>query len=79
MTIGTVFINRRKGLDRRYDSDPCQGMPVDLYHRKRRKNTDRRQGRTLVEDYYAFMAKTRPAPITGISEIPRVCESEIPE
>lgn len=50
----TIFINRRK-TDRREDEDPCKDMPVDLYHRKRRKKTDRRQeGKTLADDYYHF-------------------------
>lgn len=49
-----TFVNRRKGSDRRYDLDPCREIPLDLYHRKRRKSTDRRSGRSLVEDYYAF-------------------------
>lgn len=51
-----VFINRRRGSDRREDMDPCKGLDVDLYHRKRRKKSDRREERTLDEDYYAFMA-----------------------
>ena len=51
-----IFINRRKGNDRREDLDLCEGLDVDLYHRKRRKKAERRQGRTLDEDYYAFMA-----------------------
>ena len=55
-TTGTppMFINRRKGSDRRYDLDPCREIPLDLYHRKRRKSIDRRSGRSLVEDYYAY-------------------------
>jgi len=48
------FINRRKGKDRRFDEDPCSTMPLDLYHRKRRKNVERRAQRTLAEDYYAY-------------------------
>lgn len=49
-----TFVNRRKGSDRRYDTDPCREIPLDLYHRKRRKSTERRSSRSLVEDYYAF-------------------------
>jgi len=51
-----IFINRRKGADRREDDDPCKGLDVDLYHRKRRKKTERREERSLGEDYYAFMS-----------------------
>ncbi len=49
-----IFINRRKGNDRREDLDPCKDLNVDLYHRKRRKQADRRSERSLDEDYYAF-------------------------
>ncbi|GAB1266061.1 hypothetical protein NBRC116493_17250 [Aurantivibrio infirmus] len=49
----SVFVDRRNG-DRRTDPDPCQKMPIDLYHRKRRKASERRgDGKTLVDDYYA--------------------------
>jgi hypothetical protein len=53
------FIDRRKGADRRLDRDPCKHLPLDLYHRKRRKSTERRnQGRSLADDYLAFLATT---------------------
>ncbi|ABD80572.1 hypothetical protein Sde_1310 [Saccharophagus degradans 2-40] len=54
-----IFVDRRKGDDRRLDADPCSSMPLDLYHRKRRKSReDRRDGsRTLSDDYYAYMQK----------------------
>ncbi|MGH1485320.1 MAG: hypothetical protein ACRBCI_03805 [Cellvibrionaceae bacterium] len=51
-----IFINRRKGNDRREDMDPCKDLDVDLYHRKRRKKSERREERTLDEDYYAFLS-----------------------
>lgn len=51
-----IFINRRKGDDRREDEDPCKDLDVDLYHRKRRKKTERREERSLDEDYYAFLS-----------------------
>jgi hypothetical protein len=51
-----IFVNRRKGNDRREDLDPCKDLNVDLYHRKRRKKAERRQDRTLDEDYYAFVS-----------------------
>lgn len=51
-----IFINRRKGDDRREDIDPCKDLDIDLYHRKRRKKSERRQERTLDEDYYAFLS-----------------------
>ncbi len=51
-----IFINRRRGNDRREDLDPCKGLNVDLYHRKRRKKAERREERSLDEDYYAFLS-----------------------
>lgn len=77
MNTATIFINRRKGNDRRYDIDPCQAMPVDLFHRKRRKSADRRSERTLVEDYYAFFEKRTPQVVSPRSNT--VCETEISE
>lgn len=54
-----VFVNRRKGTDRRLEHDRCQDMPMDLFHRKRRKTVDRRAGdRSLLEDYLAFSETT---------------------
>lgn len=51
-----IFVDRRNGNDRRLDLDPCSNLPVDLYHRKRRKSKDRREScRSLSEDYYAYM------------------------
>lgn len=56
MTQSFIFIDRRRGNDRRRDDDPCRDLPVDLFHRKRRKSADRRDStRTLSEDYYAFI------------------------
>ena len=52
-----IFIDRRKGKDRREEGDLCEGLDVDIYHRKRRKNPDRRAERSLYEDYEAFIAK----------------------
>lgn len=55
-----IFINRRRGRDRREEIDPCQDLDVDLYHRKRRKKSERRaEGRSLDEDYYAYQADSR--------------------
>lgn len=52
-----IFINRRrKGSERREETDPCKSLGIDIYHRKRRKNSERRKGRTLDEDYYAFVS-----------------------
>ncbi len=56
-----IFINRRKGEDRREDDDPCKDLDVDLYHRKRRKKTERREERSLGEDYYAFISSKEPS------------------
>lgn len=36
--------------------DLCKDLDVDLYHRKRRKKTERREERSLDEDYYAFLS-----------------------
>ncbi len=59
MSEHKFFINRRKGVDRRLDRDPCKNLPMDLYHRKRRKSTERRsQDRSLADDYLAFLATT---------------------
>lgn len=58
MTQKLVFVNRRRGSDRRFSRDPCKELPLDLYHRKRRKNRERRNvNRTLSDDYYAYMEK----------------------
>ena len=51
-----IFINRRRGDDRREDDDPCKDLDVDIYHRKRRKKVERREDRSLDEDYYAFVS-----------------------
>ena len=54
----TVFVNRRQRRNRRVDPDPCEKLPVDLYHRKRRKSTERRDTkRTLEDDYHAYMGE----------------------
>lgn len=54
-----LFVNRRKGGDRRLDKDPCKDLPLDLYHRKRRKSKERRvEKRSLSEDYFAYQAST---------------------
>ena|GEM_PF-481745 len=53
-----IFVDRRKGDDRRLDSDPCSEMSLDLFHRKRRKSQERRDtSRSLSDDYYAYMQK----------------------
>ena len=56
-----IFINRRrKGSERRAESDPCKDLDIDIYHRKRRKSSDRRQAeRTLDQDYYAYLASIK--------------------
>jgi hypothetical protein len=48
------FFDRRRGIDRRLDRDPCKNLPLDIYHRKRRKSTERRNNeRSIAEDYFA--------------------------
>lgn len=54
-----IFIDRRSRKNRRVDPDPCQELPVDLYHRKRRKSSERRDTkRNLEDDYNAVVEKT---------------------
>ncbi len=61
MSSYRFFIDRRKGTDRRLDRDPCKYMPLDLYHRKRRKSKERRASdRTLEEDLIAFHTTHTP-------------------
>lgn len=51
------FVERRTGRDRREENDSCASLPIDLYHRKRRKTPDRRAAdRTLAEDKIQFYA-----------------------
>jgi len=51
-----IFIDRRRGMDRREEIDFCEGLDVDIYHRKRRKKSDRRaEERSLDQDYDAYM------------------------
>ena len=52
-----IFIDRRcNNEDRRLDRDPCKNMPMDLYHRRRRKSVERRHpSRTLADDYMAYL------------------------
>lgn len=53
-----IFVNRRRNEDRRSLPDPCKNLPVDIYHRKRRKSAERRNvERTLAEDYMAFLGE----------------------
>lgn len=60
MNPEVVFIDRRKGRDRRLDADPCKNMPLDLYHRKRRKSKERRAShRSLSDDYFAYQASRK--------------------
>lgn len=56
MNTHHIFINRRKGQDRRLDQDPCQNLPIDIYHRKRRKSVERRANRGIEADYMAYTA-----------------------
>lgn len=68
MSLTGMFIDRRRGNDRRLDADPCKDMSLDLFHRKRRKSRDRRAAdRTLADDYYAFMGDGGE----GLQQIPR--------
>lgn len=58
-----IFIDRRKGRDRREEVDLCEGLDVDIYHRKRRVRSDRRaEDRSLDEDYDAYMGHAESEP-----------------
>lgn len=53
MAKSRIFIDRRR-RERRKDPDPCKQLPMDLYHRKRRKSEERRAAqRSLLDDYQA--------------------------
>jgi hypothetical protein len=55
MSKKTIFVNRRHN-SRRTEPDPCTNLSMDLYHRKRRKSSERRdRTKTLTDDYYAFV------------------------
>lgn len=55
MSFKFVFVDRRSN-NRRIDLDPCKKMPMDLYHRKRRKSIERRDThKSLTDDYYAYI------------------------
>lgn len=56
------FFDRRKGNDRRQDLDPCKDLPVDLYHRKRRKTNERRKAATPEEQYQGYLKSIGAAP-----------------
>jgi hypothetical protein len=50
-----VFINRRKGSERRSESEKRKNPRLDLSHRRRRTRLERRSTeRTLTEDFMAF-------------------------
>mgnify|MGYP000468437172 CR=1 FL=1 len=52
-----IFINRRNS-SRREEIDLCKELPLDLYSRKRRKSSDRRnKNKTLADDYFSFSTK----------------------
>lgn len=56
MAKSRIFIDRRR-RERRKDPDPCKQMPMDLYHRKRRKSEERRNAsHSLLDDYQAVTA-----------------------
>jgi hypothetical protein len=58
MSSNLVFVDRRKGKDRRLEDDPCRDFDVDLFHSKRRQSVERRDTkRNIMDDYYAYMRK----------------------
>ena len=55
-----VFINRRKGSERRSVSEQRKNPRLDLSHRRRRTKPDRRSTeRTLTEDFMAYQQPDR--------------------
>ncbi|MAZ86781.1 MAG: hypothetical protein CL693_04010 [Cellvibrionaceae bacterium] len=71
-----IFVNRRKGAERRHNIDNSKDLPLDLYNRKRRKTNDRRSVRTLAQDYYAVIGGRTLARRTRRE---KVSETEIPK
>lgn len=71
MKPNIIFVNRRKGEDRREESDPCKDLDLDLCHRKRRKKRERRdQNRSLSGDYYAYVQSKGKAATSNIEKRP---------
>jgi hypothetical protein len=63
MKTNNIFMNRRHGDDRRIDRDPCKNLPLDIYHRKRRKAIERRNtAKGLAGDYMAFFERGTDKP-----------------
>ncbi len=60
-----IFFDRRSGMDRRSGKEQRENPRLDLPHRQRRSQQDRRTPRTLVEDYYAFHDAHESAPEPG--------------
>ena len=56
MTPSFVFVDRRVS-DRRFETDPCRHLPLDLCNQRRRKAADRRspERRSTEEDREAYM------------------------
>ncbi len=71
METSIVFVDRRRKQDRRLDIDPCKNIPTDLYHRMRRKSTDRRNAsKSLVEDYMDYVESHSRKSALANSELP---------
>lgn len=48
------FVDRRSGQDRRSGEEQRQNPRLDLPHKRRRRQADRRRGGTMAEDFYAL-------------------------
>ncbi len=54
-----VFVNRRRGVDRRFNKHSDKEFHNELHPWQRRKMRERRDAsRSLTDDYYAYMQKT---------------------
>lgn len=58
MRSNLIFVDRRKGNDRREKEDSSGELDADLSADNRRHASDRRTSfRSLLDDYYAYMKK----------------------
>ncbi|MFL0810648.1 MAG: hypothetical protein K6L76_09555 [Agarilytica sp.] len=55
-----VFVNRRRGSDRKFESVVANDSPITLEAVPQKNELEERRdlSRNLVDDYYAYMQKT---------------------
>ena len=55
-----VFVNRRRGVDRRFSELVSNDTPIKVESSAQNREFDERRdlSRSLVDDYYAYMQKT---------------------